>query len=387
MNYCKHKDFTVSEIGVGCYSLSGVYGKKDINEFRNMINRAYELGVNFFDTAEAYGNAEEILGEIVKPYRKNVYIATKVGIKEGMVPNLSEDYIKHACVDSLNHLKTDYIDLYQIHFDDPNTPVENTINALENLKKEGKIRQYGVGHLPADRVKRYFKIGSPFSLLMELSAVAREARERLLPLCKEYNVGAIAFSTTGRGILTGRFQKGKQFEAQDLRNIDPLFQYERYESALRVTDEFVRIGEKYGKTSAQVAINWVLSQTNVICALTGPSTIPHLEENIGASGWSISKDDLVELEIFFSKEDVSLRDTQKKTLERILQSALPEEPFKAFTDLVYAIETAILLDLTTEKDIMPVYQTLLGIYRNLNETTKESLESVQLELKKIINFG
>jgi len=387
MNYCKHKDFTVSEIGVGCYSLSGVYGKKDINEFRNMINRAYELGVNFFDTAEAYGNAEEILGEIVKPYRKNVYIATKVGIKEGMVPNLSEDYIKHACVDSLNHLKTDYIDLYQIHFDDPNTPVENTINALENLKKEGKIRQYGVGHLPADRVKRYFKIGSPFSLLMELSAVAREARERLLPLCKEYNVGAIAFSTTGRGILTGRFQKGKQFEAQDLRNIDPLFQYERYESALRVTEEFVRIGEKYGKTSAQVAINWVLSQTNVICALTGPSTIPHLEENIGASGWSISKDDLVELEIFFSKEDVSLRDTQKKTLERILQSALPEEPFKAFTDLVYAIETAILLDLTTEKDIMPVYQTLLGIYRNLNETTKESLESVQLELKKIINFG
>lgn len=286
----------------------------------------------------------------------------------------------------MRKLKTDYIDLYQIHFDDPKTPVEDTISALENLKKEGKIRQYGIGHLPVDKVKRYFKLGNTFSVLMELSAVARESREKLLPLCKEYNVGAIAFSTTGRGILTGRFQKGKEFEAQDLRNIDPLFQYERYESALRVTDEFVKIGKTYGKTPAQVAINWVLSQENVICALTGPSTVAHLKENIGASGWNIAEDDLKNLESFFTKEDALLKDAQKETLKRILNSPLPKKPFKAFEDLVYAIETSILLGLTTEDAIMPVYQALFAIYRNLNETAKKTLDAVQFDLIRMIKL-
>jgi len=126
MKYRKYKDFNISEVGIGCYSLSGVYGTKDINEFKKMINRAYELGVNFFDTAEAYGNAEQILGEIVKSFRKNVYIATKVGVKEGIKPNLSEKYIKSACEQSLKNLQTDYIDLYQIHFDNPETPIEET---------------------------------------------------------------------------------------------------------------------------------------------------------------------------------------------------------------------------------------------------------------------
>ena len=119
MRYRKYKNLNISEIGIGCYSLSGVYGKKDIDEFKKMIVRAYELGVNFFDTAEAYGNAEQILGEVVEPFRKNIHIATKVGVKEGIRPDLSKEYIKKACEESLRNLKTDYIDLYQIHFDDP----------------------------------------------------------------------------------------------------------------------------------------------------------------------------------------------------------------------------------------------------------------------------
>ena len=116
MKYRKHKDFTVSEVGVGCYALSGVYGVKDVKEFKQMLNRAYDLGINFFDTADAYGDAERILGEVVKPYRKDVYIATKVGIKESVKPSLSGKYVKAACEKSLERLQTDHIDLYQVHF-------------------------------------------------------------------------------------------------------------------------------------------------------------------------------------------------------------------------------------------------------------------------------
>lgn len=386
MEYRRHKDFLVSEIGIGCYSVSGVYGTKNIDEFKKTINRAYELGVNFFDTAESYGNAEEILGEVVKPYRKDIYIATKVGIKKGVVPILSEEYIRTSCEESLVNLKSDYIDLYQVHFDDPNTPIDETVNALEKLKKGGKIRHYGIGHLPVERVKSYFKIGDPFSLLMELSAVSRHSKETLLPLCKEYNIGIIAFSTTGRGILTGRFQKGKKFEPQDIRNIDPLFQYERFESALRITERFIELGKKYGKTSTQVAINWVLAQPNVICALVGPSTIPHLEEDVKGSGWRLDKEDLETLEIFFKQEDEWLKTQQLQTLNRVLFTTSSEEPFKSFVDLVYAVETAILLNMVEEKDILPVFQKLYGMYKNLGEISNREFENIREEIRKVVNF-
>lgn len=384
MKYRKHKDFNISEVGIGCYSLSGVYGAKDVNEFKKMIHRAYELGVNFFDTAEAYGNAEQILGETVKNFRKNVYIATKVGIKEGIKPNLSEKYIKSACEQSLKNLQTDYIDLYQIHFDDPETPIEETISALEQLKDEGKIIYYGIGHLPREKVEMYCKNSNIFSILMELSAVALDAREKLLPLCQKYNVGAIAFSTTGRGILTGRFNKEKKFEPQDIRNMDPLFQREKFESGLRVAEKFKQIGEKYGKTSTQVAIAWVLSQPKVICALTGPSTIDHLEENVKGSDWVISSDDLEDIELFLKEENELLRQKQISSINNILLNPLPEETSKAFVDLVYVIETAILLGLTNEDKILPIFYELYEIRKSLNENSIKKLEIIQNQLKSLI---
>ena len=309
--YRKHKDFTLSEVGIGCYALSGVYGKKDVEEFKQMLNYAHDLGINFFDTADAYGDAERILGEVIKPYRKDIYIATKVGIKKNVKPSLSGKYVKAACEKSLKRLQTNHIDLYRVHFDDPDTPVEETVGVLEELVSDGKIRYYGVGHLPIERVETYCKIGNVFSVLMELSAVARNSREKLLPLCRTYGVGAIAFGVTGRGLLTGRFQKRKVFEPGDIRNMDPLFQRERFQSGLRVAEKLAKVGRGYGKTPAQVAIAWVLSQPEVICAFTGPSTIGHLEENIGGSGWLLSLEDLKDLELFFKQEDVWLEREQK----------------------------------------------------------------------------
>ena len=152
MEYRTHQGFTISEIGVGCYALGGVYGQVDQPEFQSMLRRAYELGVNFFDTAEAYGDGERVLGEALRPFRQQVLIATKVGVKEGVEPNLSPGYIRSASEASLKALGTDYIDLYQVHFDDPHTPVQETVGALDELVAAGKVRRYGLGHLPLEKV-------------------------------------------------------------------------------------------------------------------------------------------------------------------------------------------------------------------------------------------
>lgn len=386
MNYRFHKNFKISEIGIGTYSLSGVYGNKDLNEFKRMINKAYEIGINFFDTAEAYGNAEVFLGECVKEFRKNIYIATKVGIKKGITPNLKEDYIISACEESLKNLKTDYIDLYQIHFNDPFTPVEETVNALEKLRRGGKIIEYGVGHLPIDRTEEYLKLGNPFSLLMELSAVARESRKDYLPLCEKYNIGVIAFSTTGRGILTGRFNKEKKFEPQDIRNFDPLFQYEKFESGLRIYDKFKELSQKYDKTPVQIAINWVLCQKNIISCLVGPSNVEHLEENAQASEFKLSEEDLIELEKFFEKEDEKLKEDGQKRIKKILSEPLSDDFFKTFKDLVYVMETSLSLKLTSEEKIFPIFQEVFGLFKNFGQFSKEEVEKIKSDLKELINI-
>ncbi|MBT9149434.1 MAG: General stress protein 69 [Dehalococcoidia bacterium] len=385
MKYRKHNDFTLSEVGVGCYALTGVYGTKDVEEFKQMLNRAYELGINFFDTASAYGDAERVLGEVVKPYRDSIYIATKVGVIGGIKPNLSGKYIKIACAQSLERLQTSYIDLYQVHFDDPDIPVEETVGALEELVSEGKIRHYGVCHLPLERVETYCKVGNVFSVLMELSAVARSSREKLLPLCRKYGVAAIAFSVTGRGLLTGRFQKRKVFEPGDIRDIDPLFQRERFQSGLRVAEKVAEVGRQYGKTPTQVAIAWVLFQPGIICALTGSSTIAHLEENVGGSGWLLSSEDLKDLELFFKQEDAWLEQEQSSSIRQVLSKPLPKESSKAFVNLVYVIETAILLGLTSEKEGLPIFQELYGLRKALDEDAGPKLESIQTQLRGIIH--
>lgn len=387
MQYRKNKGLNISEIGVGLYSLSGVYGKKDINEFEKMILKAYELGVNFFDTAETYGNAEQILGKIVKPFRKNIYIATKVGIKDGIKPNLSKEYVKKACEDSLRNLKTDYIDLYQIHFDDPERSVDEIISTFEELIKEGKILHYGVGHLSKERIEDFCKKGKIFSILMELSAVNYDSREKLLPLCEKYNVGAIAFSTTGRGILTGKINKETKFEPNDIRNMDPLFQREKFDSSLRVYEKLKEIGKKYEKTSTQIAINWVLSQPGIICALTGPSKIKHLEENVKASDFKISQDDLNDIEQFLKEENERLKISQKFSIKNILLNPLPDDPSKGFTDLVYVIETSILLGVIKEEKIISTFYELFELRKSLNDINSiEKLKNIQFQLKDLITI-
>jgi aryl-alcohol dehydrogenase-like predicted oxidoreductase len=384
MKYRKHRGFHISEVGVGTYSLAGVYGAKDIQEFKEMINRAFELGVNFFDTSEAYGKAEEILGEVVRPFREEIFIATKVGIREGHTPSLSEEYVRKACEVSLERLQTDYIDLYQVHFNDPNTPIRETADALEELVDEGKIHHYGVCHLQKEVIKEYCEIGNPFSALVELSAVARESYGNLLALSRTYNLGIIGFSTTGRGLLTGRYKANHKFEMEDIRWLDPLFQRERLRSGLRIAEKIAQLGTKHNKTSTQVAIAWVLAQPGVVCALSGPSTVKHLEENVQSSGWSIPEEDLNGLESFLKKEDKWLRKEQRSSVKRIL-SKPTQESKKAFVDLIYVIETSMSLHLIAEKEVLPIFYELYALRKELaKKGIKTKLKNIQVQLRNLI---
>jgi aryl-alcohol dehydrogenase-like predicted oxidoreductase len=374
-----HQGETLSEIGIGCYALSGVYGKKEPGQFAALLRRAYELGVTFFDTAGVYGPAEEVLGRAVAPFRDKVWIATKVGARPDGSLDCSAAAVHSSCGRSLQQLQTDYIDLYQIHFDDPNTPPAETVEALEALKTEGKIRYYGVGHLAPPRLEAYLAIGEPFSALAELNGASRRARDRVLPLCREHGLGMIAFSVTGRGLLTGKIRPGHVFAKGDIRGIDPLFQRERFASGLRVAEAFRDLGFRYGKTPVQVAIAWVLAQPGVICALTGPSTIAHLEENLQAAGWSMDPQELAELERLFDREDSWVQEEQARNVRGILEGESEVEDL--FADLVYVLEAVVEMELAEEKQILPFFQRLWALRGRRDVAACERMQRLQADLR------
>lgn len=378
-----HKGLRVSPIGYGCYAAGGAYGTVDKAVMKEVIVRAYDLGVTYFDVADSYGEAEQLLGEALAPCRDQVTIATKVGAPQGAEARLGRDDIHKACVQSLRALQTDIIDLYQIHFDDPLTPVAETIGALEELKKEGKICHYGLGHLPLERVREYVTAGDPFSVSMELSAVAPGARTSLLPLCRQHGVGAIAFSVTGRGLLAGRFDANTEFERSDIRRIDPLFQRERFRHGLRLTKELGQMAALEGVTPVQLAIAWVLRQPGVLCALTGPTSIPHLEENLAACEIKLSDDRFQAVDALISETHSALRQEQAEVVSCILNDPLPEDPEAAFVDLLYVVETALDLDLSTEVEILPAFHELFGLRQRL-AGSGPALSRMQELLKAII---
>jgi hypothetical protein len=227
-------------------------------------------------------------------------------------------------------------------------------------------------------MEAYFAAGRVFSTLVELSAVARGARERILPLCREHGAGVIAFSTTGRGLLTGKIGPQSAFEKGDLRRIDPLFQRERLASGQQITERFRELGEKYGRTPAQVAIAWVLAQPGIVCALTGPSTLPHLEENMGGSGWTISDEDLAGLEQFLAEEDARLHQEQTTSVCAILGQ--PLQPANAFADLVYALETLVEADFAAEHEILPLFHQLWGLRGRNDAPTLQQMGAIHSEL-------
>jgi hypothetical protein len=196
-------------------------------------------------------------------------------------------------------------------------------------------------------------------------------------------VGVIAFSVTGRGLLTGKIGPKHAFEEGDIRRVDPLFRRERLASGLRVVERLRALGERYGKTPVQVAIAWVLAQPGVVCALTGPSTIPHLEENLGGSGWDLAIDDLEGLKRFFDEEDARLEREQLQSVRTILSEDLVAE--RAFADLVYVIETLAERDLAAEEEILPLFQTLWALRGQRDAAALRQMRELQTRLRR--EFG
>lgn len=378
----RHQGEVLSEIGLGCYALSGAYGGADPERFVTLVRRAYDLGVTVFDTADIYGPAEEVLGRAVAPFRNTVWVASKAGWGTDNQPDCSPQHIRASCEASLQRLGTDYLDLYQIHFHDPDTPIDETVGALQALQVQGKIRHYGVGHLPPERMAEYMAEGQVYSALVELSAVARGALADRVPLCQDHGVGVVAFSVTGRGLLTGKIGPDHAFEAGDIRRIDPLFRRERLASALRIVGRFEALGAKLGRTPVQVAIAWVLAQPGVVCALTGPSRVSHLEENLGGSGWKIPTDDLAALERFFGAEDERLQREQLHGLRSILSETLPPED--AFTNLVYVLETVAEMGLVPEEEVLAVYGELMPLRGQGPAEAWGTLQAIQGELREHI---
>lgn len=295
-----------SRMGLGCMGMSDIYGKPDQQECLKTIKRAFDLGINFFDTADmyGYGHNEMLLGEAIKDIRDKVIVATKFGIvktenKYDRVISGKPAYVKKACEDSLRHLKIDTIDLYYQHRVDPSTPIEETVQAMADLVKEGKIRYLGLSEAAADTVRRAHKVHPITALQTEYSLWSREPEKNLLQLCRELGISFVSYSPLGRGFLTGKLKQASQLEEGDYRRQSPRFMGENFEQNQKLLQKLEKIAEQKNCSIAQLALAWVLAQGEDIIPIPGTKRIKYLEENIAAASLTLSSQELQELSALF----------------------------------------------------------------------------------------
>ncbi|MEC9488521.1 MAG: aldo/keto reductase [Halanaerobium sp.] len=371
------------KLGIGLYSLAGVYGEKDLGEVERMLNEAVAKGIDFFDVADSYGPAEEVLGRVLKDCRKQVAIATKVGLKEGGGLDSSYQHLMNSCRRSLDRLQTDYIDLYQIHFADPVTPVEETIRALEDLRGEGLIRHYGLGHLPEDVLREFCDKGNPLTLLLELHPAAISAYLRAQPLCERFGLQILTHGSTGRGIFTSMLAGGWKLDSSDIRNLDPLFHGAMFRSALRIRKRLRELAEKYQKTVVQVALAWSMTCPNISRVLVGPSTREHLREDLGALDLKLNQEDTAELTAFLEDEAVARELERQEEARTILKQELARDSALACQELIYAIDALIDEDREREEALFPYFHKLFELRRQ-KDVEKKVLEDLQSEIRSYL---
>lgn len=371
---------SVSEIGLGTYAVSGVYGAKDGIEFERSVRRALDLGVTFFDTAPTYGDAEATLGKVLSPVRDRVVISTKVaaGLEEGF--SCSYKSVVASCERSLGNLRADRIDLYQIHFDDGSTPPEEVIRAMEHLKTSGKIKCYGIGHVSYERAEDYLSKGRITTLMGELSAAAPKYHRKMLPLLKKHGAGYVGFSLTGRSVLTGAVTSRAEFAPDDLRQMDALFEGEKLKSALRIKDRFADLGRQIGATPAQMAIRWALGQEGVVTGLVGPSTVAHLEEDVAASDLAVPPEIERELEACVASEDPRLRGALRAEIASIVGRPITEA--QQIPRLAYALEGLAELNLAPEQDLIAHFKRLIAVTQGAADVS--SLEDLRADLTRYL---
>ncbi len=292
----------VSAIGLGCMGLSFGYGpavEKDAGI--KLIRAAFEQGVTFFDTAEAYGpfKNEELLGEALGPMRDQVVIATKFGFKNG-VPSEGVDSrperIREVADASLKRLKTDRIDLFYQHRVDPNVPMEDVAGTVKELIAQGKVRHFGLSEAGAESIRRAHAVQQVTALQSEYSMWWREPEAEILPTLEELGIGFVPFSPLGKGFLTGKIDENTTFDKTDFRNIVPRFSAEARKANQALVDLLAEIAARKKATPAQVALAWLLARKPWIVPIPGTTKLHRLEENIGAAKLSLASDNLKQIE-------------------------------------------------------------------------------------------
>lgn len=300
----------VSAIGLGCMGLSFGYGPAtERQDGIKLIRRAYELGVNFFDSAEAYGPFanEELLGEAVAPFRDKVVLATKFGFKGGISTaglDSRPKNIRAVSEASLKRLKTDRIDLFYQHRVDPNVPIEDVAGAVKQLIAEGKVKYFGLSEAGVQSIRRAHSVLPVAALQSEYSLWWREPEQEILPTLEELGIGFVPFSPLGKGFLTGAIKANTQFDKTDFRNMVPRFNEENRKENQVVVDKIAEFAKKKNATPAQVALAWVLAQKPWIVPIPGTTKIHRLEENLKAEQLTLSSEDLEEIERAFSQIEI-----------------------------------------------------------------------------------
>jgi aryl-alcohol dehydrogenase-like predicted oxidoreductase len=300
----------VSAIGLGCMGLSFAYGPAtETQEAVALIRSAYERGVTFFDTAEAYGpfTNEELVGEALAPFRDEVVIATKFGFKDGD-PQAGVDsrpeHIREVAEALLRRLKTDRIDLFYQHRVDPDVPIEEVAGAVKDLIGEGKVKHFGLSEAGARTIRRAHAVQPVAALQSEYSLWWREPEEEILPTLEELGIGFVPFSPLGKGFLTGAIDENTSFDSADFRNTVPRFSEENRRANRTLVEVLGEIADQKRATRAQIALAWLLAQKPWIVPIPG-TTKPHrLEENVGAADVELTPDDLRGIEAAVSGVEV-----------------------------------------------------------------------------------